>query len=198
MDVAAEINAIHREVHGRMVVSSRRYDASAEDVWQACTDPDRLARWFLPVSGELRPGGTYQLQGNAGGAILRCDPPTLLRLTWIFGDGPGSVVQVRLRPEDTGARLELEHSGLADDRHWDQFGPGAVGVGWDLTLFGLALHLAGTIAGPDEWGTSPEARDLMTQSAKAWGAAHIVSGEDPAQAMAAAARTTAFYVPPHP
>ncbi|HVW42258.1 MAG TPA: SRPBCC family protein [Amycolatopsis sp.] len=198
MDIAGQINAIHREVRGRLVAVSRRYDASAEDIWHACTDPARLSRWFLPVSGDLRPGGTYRLKGNACGDIMLCEPPRLLRVTWIFGEGPGSVVELRLRPEGAATRLDLEHSGLTDDQHWDQFGPGAVGVGWDLALLGLALHLSGErIADPDEWGTSPEARDLMTQSAKAWGVAHIVSGEDPAQATAAAARTTSFYVPPH-
>ena len=29
-----------------------------EDVWAACSDPDRLKRWFLPVSGELKPLST--------------------------------------------------------------------------------------------------------------------------------------------
>jgi hypothetical protein len=32
----------------------RRYDAPIADVWDACTDPERIARWFLPVSGDLR------------------------------------------------------------------------------------------------------------------------------------------------
>ena len=197
MDIAGQINAIHREVRGRTVIVSRRYDADADEVWGACTDPERLSRWFLPVTGDLRLGGTYQLEGNAGGEIVRCEPPKLLRVTWIFGEGPGSVVEVRLNPEDDGTRFELEHSGLTDDQHWDQFGPGAVGVGWDLTLLGLALHLTGgMMSDRDAWAASPEARELMTQSAKAWGAAHVVSGEDPAKAVAAAQRTQAAYVPP--
>ena len=56
----------------------RRYDAAIEDVWDAVTDPDRLKRWFLPISGDLRVGGTFQLEGNAGGEILSCEPPRLL------------------------------------------------------------------------------------------------------------------------
>ena len=28
-----------------------------------------------PISGDLRLGGRYQLQGNAGGEILVCEPP---------------------------------------------------------------------------------------------------------------------------
>ena len=26
----------------------RHYDAPVEDVWDACTDPERIARWFCP------------------------------------------------------------------------------------------------------------------------------------------------------
>ena len=58
---------------GRTVVLRRRYAAAVEDVWDAITDPERIGRWFLPVSGDFRPGGTYQLEGNAGGTILRCE-----------------------------------------------------------------------------------------------------------------------------
>ena len=37
----------------------RTYDAAPEDVWDALTDPDRIVRWFLPVTGDLRPGGRF-------------------------------------------------------------------------------------------------------------------------------------------
>ncbi|HJQ46427.1 MAG TPA: SRPBCC family protein [Amycolatopsis sp.] len=196
MDVAGQIDAIRREVSGRAVILGCRYDVGPREVWGACTDPERLARWFLSVSGDLRPGGAYQLKGNAGGRIIACEPPSLLRITWLFGEGPGSVVEIRLSPEGGGTWFELAHSGLTDDRHWDQFGPGAVGVGWDLTLLGLGLHVSGG-ANPDGWGTSPEARAFMTLSAQKWGVAHQLSGEMHAQAFAAAERTASFYVPPH-
>ena len=48
-------------------------------LWDACTNAERIPRWFLPVSGDLRLGGRYQLEGNAGGTIERCDPPRSLR-----------------------------------------------------------------------------------------------------------------------
>ena len=60
----------------------RRYDAPIEDVWEACTVPDRLDRWFLSVTGDLRPGGSFQLHGNAGGEIMECEPPHRLRISW--------------------------------------------------------------------------------------------------------------------
>jgi len=39
-------------------------------------------RWFLPLHGDLREGGSFQLEGNAGGDILTCTPPQLLRVTF--------------------------------------------------------------------------------------------------------------------
>lgn len=98
MNIVDEINAIHRatgsrDVSGeeaRTVLLRRTYDAPVEDVWDACTTAERIGRWFLPVTGELRLGGRYQLQGNAGGEVLRCEPPKLLRVSWVMGEAPGS------------------------------------------------------------------------------------------------------------
>jgi hypothetical protein len=54
---------------------SQTYEGTLDDLWDACTNPKRIPRWFLPVSGDLRVGGRYQLEGNASGTIERCDPP---------------------------------------------------------------------------------------------------------------------------
>ena len=66
----------------RTAILRRRYAAPVEDVWEACTVPDRLDRWFLSVTGDLRPGGSFQLHGNAGGEIMECEPPHRLRISW--------------------------------------------------------------------------------------------------------------------
>jgi uncharacterized protein YndB with AHSA1/START domain len=78
----------------------RRYDAPVDDVWNAITDPERLARWLKPVTGDLRLGGAFALDGGEHGEVLRCDPPRLLRVSWLFGpeadEWPGtSEVEVR-------------------------------------------------------------------------------------------------------
>ncbi len=184
-----------------VVTLSRSYPADVEDVWDAITDPKRIARWFLPVSGDLRLGGSYQLEGNAGGEIRVCQPPRRLLLTWIMGEPPGSedssLVDVVLDPDDDGTRLTLTHTAVVPPEMWDTFGPGAVGVGWDLTLVGLALHLAGEDLGdPAELEARPETRAAMTVSSEAWGAAYGASGADAELVERNTAATTAFYVPP--
>ncbi|HET9142792.1 SRPBCC family protein [Actinophytocola sp.] len=202
IDFVNQINAIRREVgtgqlagaQARSVLLRRRYEATVEDVWDACTSAERISRWFMPVTGDLRLGGRYQLQGNAGGEILRCDAPSLLRLTWVMGEGPPSEVEVRLSAAGEATEFELEHIAIVDPGMWDQFGPGAVGVGWDLGLLGLALHLAGgAIDNPEEWQTTAEAKDLMARSSQAWGAAYRAAGADPEQVASAVKQTTAFY-----
>ena len=211
MDTDGEIKAIERTVgtrdtragEARTAHLRRTYDAPIEDVWDAITDPERLSRWFTTVSGDLRPGGRYQVQGNAGGEILRCEPPRLLRLTWIFGEPAEdsfSELEVRLSEAAGGGTVvELAHVATVDGDRWTEFGPGAVGVGWDLTLLGLGLHLSGgEISEPEReaWGRSAEARDFISGSGEAWAAAHEAAGATSAEAALARDNTTRFYLPP--
>lgn len=179
----------------RAVTLARPLDAPVEGVWDAVTDPHRLSRWFLPISGELEPGGRYQLEGNAGGLITVCERPSHLALTWEFG-GEVSWVEARLTEDGAArSRLTLAHAAHLPDGE-DEYGPGATGVGWDLSLLGLAIYLAGPDgSGLDEeaFAASPEGRAFIAGSSEAWGEAAIASGADPAAARAAAARTTAFY-----
>ncbi|MET7733432.1 SRPBCC family protein [Streptomyces sp. NPDC005402] len=205
-EIADAINRMHRRVgtrqveagEARTVLLCRTYDAEITDVWDAVTSPERIARWFMPVSGELKVGGRYQLEGNAGGEILDCVEPERLRVSWLYGPDPGfSEVEVRLTPED-GERtvLELEHVAVVPDEFWDQFGPGAVGVGWDLGLYGLALHLAGGGLSKEEaatWHTTPEGSAFITGSGQGWGEAYAASGADQETATRTAAATIAFY-----
>ncbi|WP_055702300.1 MULTISPECIES: SRPBCC family protein [Streptomyces] len=211
-DIVDRINAMHRQVRdtrtpkgtGRSIVMRRTYDAGIHDVWEACTDAERLGRWFLPVTGELKLGGHYALEGNAGGEVLRCEPPRLLRVSWILGEpkeGDFSEVEVRLTPEGEERTLfELEHVAVVDPEFWDTYGPGATGVGWDLGLVGLEKYLAEGEAfdreATQEWSESEEARTFLTASSEAWGRANEAYGTPAGTAAAMTSATTNFYVPP--
>jgi uncharacterized protein YndB with AHSA1/START domain len=183
-----------------VAIAVRTYDTTVEDLWEAITTPQRLARWFLPIEGDLTRGGRYQLKGNAGGTITRCDPPGALDLTWEFMGGT-SWVNVRLAPDGPRARLTLEHVAHKDaigEEHLGQFGPGVVGIGWDLGFHGMERHLLDPAAIPDPeavaaWTASNEGKAFMRASGEAWGAAHAASGEHPDEARAKAERTIAAY-----
>jgi uncharacterized protein YndB with AHSA1/START domain len=177
---------------------SQRFPTTVDDLWEACTQPDRLKRWFAPVSGDLRLGGRYHVEGNASGEVLACEPPRSFRVTWEFA-GDSSQVAVHLASEGDEARLSLEHehTGDADSQFWTQFGPGATGVGWDLALLGLSLHV---VAGQDRPGdldafarTTP-AQQFVRAVSDRWGEASVLAGTPAEDAAAAANRTTAFFL----
>jgi len=176
------------------------YSAQTEELWDALTNAERIPRWFGPVSGELKPGGRYQLEGNAGGEITRCVPPTAFDLTWEYAENVNWVT-VRLEPVADGTRLTLEHimaKDEASEAQWKKYGPGAAGVGWDLGFLGLSLYLgSGGEAIEEEehnsWMVSSEGKAFIKKCARAWGDAHIECGEDDAIATAMAEETAAFY-----
>ena len=206
IDVDHQIASAERRVgtrslaagEARTLTISRVYDTPADDLWDACTNPERLPRWFLPVSGDLREGGRYQLEGNASGTIERCEPPSTLAATWEYG-GQVSWIEVRVAAEPDGrSRFTLEHLAHVGDEIWSQYGPGAVGVGWDQTVLGLSLYLAGSADLPERdaieaWQLSEEGLAFTRSSSDRWAQASIGAGADPGEAHAAAARTTAFY-----
>jgi uncharacterized protein YndB with AHSA1/START domain len=209
IDTINEVDAIQREVgtgrlaagEAHVVKLSRTLDAPIEDVWDALTDPARIGRWFLPISGDYRLGGHYQFEGNAGGEIVECDRPNRLKVTWVYGETPepgaASEVEVRLTPAGNDAtRFEFEHTAIVPDEMWSVYGPGAVGVGWDGGLLGLALHLRGGSVGDSEaWQVSPEGRDFYTRSSRAWGEASRAAGVDDETVATYVANTTQFYAP---
>jgi uncharacterized protein YndB with AHSA1/START domain len=203
-DVTHRISAVTRTVgsrtleagEARVVTVSRLYPDPIEEVWDACTNAERIPRWFLPVTGELRLGGRYQLEGQAGGVVERCDPPRSFAATWEWRDEV-SWIELHLEPEAGGTRLTLEHVAHVDQERWQQFGPGAVGVGWDMIVLGLTMHLesgdAIDRAEAQAWAASDEGVAFTTASSDAWCAAAIAAGDPPDAARAAADRTTAAY-----
>ena len=169
----------HRRIgagEARSMVIRRRYAAPVEDVWAACTQPDRLDRWFLRVSGDLREGGRFSLEGNASGEIVGCDPPRALHLTWVYGDRPVDEVWLRLTPgPDCDTVLELEHATVStlveyEGRLLDVI-PG-LGQGWELPLIlGLPAYLRGEL--PDvpaaEWFEfTPEVMEMAARTSDLW------------------------------
>lgn len=205
IDIDHQINAVRRTVgtttldagEARVITVSQTYDTDVKDLWDACTTAERISRWAMPITGDLEVGGRYQLEGNAGGQVLSCEPPTTFSATWEYGT-EASWITLRLTeegPERT--RFQLEHVAHVTDELWAQFGPGAVGVGWDSLLLGLALHHTGA-PGMDRaeaatWSVSDEGRRFMTGSSDCWYEAAVAGGDDPQAARAAADRTTEAY-----
>lgn len=204
VDVTTALGAVTRQVRNierngkpaKVIVATRVFDTDPADAWDALTSPKRIPRWFLPIEGELKVGGRYQLIGNAGGVIEKCDAPRHLAITWEMR-GEVSWVDVTLAPVAKGTLLTLEHTAHVPDEFWGQFGPGAVGVGWDLCLLGLALHVSGAMGSAKDgeaWAATDEGKRFTTSLSDAWGQASIASGTPKDAALAAAQNTTKFYL----
>ena len=205
IDVTQQINAVRRTIgtrtleasEARVSTISQVYHTDIDDLWDAVTSAERIPRWFLPISGELKEGGHYQLEGNAGGTISRCERPNGFAATWEFG-GMVSWIEVSLTPAEGGVRFELEHAAHVADELWEQFGPTATGIGWDMGLFGLANHLADptgamTPAEGMEWAMSEDGKRFMRLSADAWIESYVATGADPEIARGMADRGYAAY-----
>ena len=73
IDVARVLGLVTRAVRNfekdgkpaSAVTLTRLYETSVDDLWDALTSRERIARWFLPVEGDLQLGGKYQLKGNS-------------------------------------------------------------------------------------------------------------------------------------
>jgi uncharacterized protein YndB with AHSA1/START domain len=180
----------------KIAIARRTYRTDQADLWDALTNAERIPRWFLPVSGNLEVGGRYQLEGNAGGVVERCEEPESFAVTWEAGPRM-SWVEVKLTAAGDGTTLELAHEAPVDPEFWAQYGPGAVGVGWDLALMGLGRHLeTGASNDPAEgnaWVLSPDGVKFVRHAAAGWEDAAIADGDERDAAHEAAERTIAFY-----
>jgi uncharacterized protein YndB with AHSA1/START domain len=191
IDIAEQIGAISREVSRQhtesgetvAVTMQRRYPADPADVWQAITDPERVRRWFLPLTGDLREGGNFELEGNASGDIVKCEPPRHLVVT--FG-GESSIVDVQLSGDGQQTLLKLTHS-VPVELAGSGAGALYVGPGWDGALMGIALYLAGEAPeDPVAAANSPQVQDFNVSSIKEWVASIEASGTADADAISAA------------
>lgn len=95
----------------------RILDTTPDDAWHAVTDPERLARWMAPYTGDLSLGGEWQALDDDGsvwcrGTVSDCDPPHRFVTSWHAIEEEPTVLTVSLDPVDSGTRLRLHHEGV--------------------------------------------------------------------------------------
>jgi uncharacterized protein YndB with AHSA1/START domain len=129
----------------RAVRFERVLDATADEVWEALVEPDRLRRWLGDATIDARPGGTIDIRfgddtaGRVTGAIRVFDPPRVLEYEWRFAGEAESVVRFELSAGAAGTTLVVDHRRL---------GPEAAtgyAAGWHAHLDLLAEQLAGGV-----------------------------------------------------
>jgi uncharacterized protein YndB with AHSA1/START domain len=129
-----------------------RYDTDIDDLWSAITDPDRLARWFGQVEGDLRPGGEFRLYVESDdiestGRVEACEPPRRLVVTRreteeSYRRGQGvppfdAATEVTLTSDGEQTILIIEVRGMPVDKI------AFFGAGWQIHAENLAAHIAG-------------------------------------------------------
>ena len=137
--------------HG--ATASHVYRTDVDDLWDDDRDQRRLARrrhgQLIADRRDVRHRGQCERHHPH---LRRPDGSRPV------GSSPGNTSELRvtLTPEGDGTRLTLQHSGEVPYEFYDQFGPGATGVGWDQALLGLAAYLAFDTDVPletTEWAT---------------------------------------------
>ncbi len=102
---------------------------------------------------------------------------------------------ISIHQEANGAALTLSHICPIDD-HWRKYGPAAVGIGWDLSLLGLGLHLSrpdGDRFDEEAFAATAEGKATLVGLSESCRDAAIASGDEPTLAEQAARMTAAFY-----
>jgi len=172
-------------VHLRTELTSNLAEAPAQ-LWPHLTDPAELSRWYGPVTGDLREGGRYSAAGGAGGSILEVSAPHKLSLTWEYGTNVDGLL-IRLDPEDDGTtELSIVHTSELPREIFEQYGPGASALGWEIALLGLASYTGGWARScQDEvpqpgplWLAGPDGSRFVRAWSIRWAAASVAAGTD--------------------
>jgi len=136
-----------------------RYDTGIDDLWSALTDPERLARWYGQVEGDLRPGGEFRVYIEAAdiestGRVEACDPPRRLVVTTRETDesyrrGQGvppfdQAIEVTSTADGDQTILVIEVRGIPLDKI------AFYGAGWQIHAENLAAYVAGRERGDTE------------------------------------------------
>jgi uncharacterized protein YndB with AHSA1/START domain len=168
----------------RVAVFTRTYETTVEDLWDACTNPERLRRWYVPVTGDLRIGGSFQQVNMGSGTILECDAPRWLKLS--LGGGADEI-ELRLSPgpADGTTTLELQHATTLDTHNIGGQMYDAIfctGGGYYPRLLALDLHLRGTL--PDDYNSAafhlnPDMRTTIERGSAAMAALLEVAADPP-------------------
>jgi uncharacterized protein YndB with AHSA1/START domain len=126
------------------------YATDIDDLWKACTEPDRLGRWIASVSGDLEAGGAFTARFTSGwegsGRVDVCERPHRLLVTTWEDESPDqeSTIEATLESIDGGTRLVIEERGVPLEQL------AGYGAGWQVHAEDLAAHVAGDDRDEDE------------------------------------------------
>jgi uncharacterized protein YndB with AHSA1/START domain len=137
--VQAEHGTLRNDGERCAVGFRRLYDFTAEELWAALTDPERLGRWLAHAPRfDREVGGQVELvfgdssgDQRASGRILTWEEPRVLEYEWQFPGEEESIVRFELQPQEFGTLLVLDH------RQLGRAAGAGYGAGWHAHLDAL-------------------------------------------------------------
>jgi uncharacterized protein YndB with AHSA1/START domain len=143
------------EDSAQVVRIERTFDASAEEVFDAWTNPEVIERWFIPgrdwqtpsAEVDLRVGGTVRVvmrspegtEVGAEGEYTLVDRPNRLAFTWTFDDDPSNeqMIELEFTERDGATTVLFVNSNISNEERRDsQYG------GWQACLDNMERALA--------------------------------------------------------
>ena len=139
----------------RVVRIERTFDAPAEDVFDAWTSEEVIARWFKPAQGwqeagaevDLRVGGSIRVvmrtpngePVRAGGEYTLIERPHRLAFTWTFDDDPTNqqMIELEFTERDGVTTVLFVNSDISEAERRD-----AQYEGWSTCLDNMERVLA--------------------------------------------------------
>lgn len=135
------------EDRAKVVRIERTFDAPADQVFDAWTNPEVIERWFRPARGwqkpsaevDLRVGGRVRVvmrspEGapvGAGGEYTLIDRPHKLAFTWTFDDDPSNeqMIELEFTERDGATTVVFVNSNISnEERRESQY------EGWSMCI----------------------------------------------------------------
>ena len=96
------------------------YDTDIHDLWEACTTPERLARWLGEFTGDLEMGGkihaTFTSTWDGPLRVEVCDAPRHVLVTMEPETEDETELEAWLTEDGGKTRLVVEERGLPVDK----------------------------------------------------------------------------------
>ena len=134
------------EKTGRTITHEIRTSATPEQVWQAWTDPTKIAQWFTDgASGAPVVGSTYiwefhKFNYRIPYTVLEAAPNERFAVGWSMpGRDPG-ILEITISRARGDTVITLVNSGFREGAEWDDEYEG-VSSGWQISLHVLKEYL---------------------------------------------------------
>jgi uncharacterized protein YndB with AHSA1/START domain len=165
---------ISKDPDGYRVQFERHYAFDAMTVWDAITNPDKMAVWFMKVEMELKPGARMVIYYNdehnthSYGRVTAVEPGKLFEYVWENEDGPDELTRWELFSEGPDAcKLVFTHSRIDESYAW------RVPSGWHIMLdhlqeilFGRQQSFPADTSSPEELAIKDFYKELINKTFK--------------------------------